>query len=89
MRRTDRKTATVALGASSPAGIVILDRFPAPAAPQLRAFVWCRHRPDRPALPTAALKAPLPGALLVGQIWTRRINGCAAQGEADGSAEDG
>lgn len=53
-------------GREQPAGIVVLDRLPEPAAPQLRAFVWCRCHPANPVMPTEqAAVAPFP-VLMVG-----------------------
>ncbi len=68
--RTTRKKATDAL-----AGILVPTHLPSPPTPRLRAFVWCPHTPGRPALPEANPIAPLPGSLMVGQIWSRPNGG--------------
>ncbi len=65
-KHTTSKTACDAL-----AGILVPNRLPSPPTPRLRAFVWCSHTPDHPALPEANPIAPSPGSPMVGQIWSR------------------
>ncbi len=48
------------------AGILVLERLPQETATQLRAFVWCRRHPARPALPDERQVAPHFPLLMVG-----------------------
>ena len=49
-----------------PAGILVLDRLPAPPSPLLRAYVWSRERTDHSAVPANGAKKSSPCALMVG-----------------------
>jgi hypothetical protein len=49
-----------------PAGILVLDSWPQPPDPQLRAFVWCRCHPNQPALPAEPAAVAEHPSLMVG-----------------------
>lgn len=49
-----------------PAGILVLDRLPAPPSPLLRAYVWSRERTDHSAVPENGAKKSSPCALMLG-----------------------
>lgn len=68
-------------GREHPAGIVVLDRLPQPPDARLRAFVWSRCHPARPAVPTERAMAPPFPALMVGCGG----NGGDGDASADGS----
>jgi hypothetical protein len=61
-------------GLAEPGGIVVLEAIPPAPAPQLQAFVWCRHHGNKPTLRGEARPARLPGVLMVGRFRVGSVN---------------
>ena len=67
-------------GMAEPGGIVVLEVIPPAPAPQLQAFVWCRHHGNEPTLKEVARQTPLPGALMVGRFRARTVDADGREG---------